>query len=109
MALPVGVIGRRRHFTETTMLSPARDIIDLLEARASTGRGAFDYVKTLFTKIIITLRRDPRFAQIPLFELELLLRNEHCEAEKILFNEMRDRVALHDAEDAVRLCLGDDQ
>jgi hypothetical protein len=43
-----------------------------------------------------------------LFELELLLANQRSEAEKILFSEMRDRVRLDDAEDAVRLCLGND-
>jgi hypothetical protein len=90
------------------VLNLSRDICDLLESRASSGRSAFEYVKTLFTQIITTLRRDPRFAEMTLFELELLLANQPSEAEKILFSEMRDRVRLDDAEDAVRLCLGND-
>jgi hypothetical protein len=38
----------------------ARDVIELLEARASNGRSAFHYVETLFTRIVAALRRDPR-------------------------------------------------
>ena len=84
-----------------------RDICDLLEARANSGRKAFQYVEALFTKVAAALRRDPRFATITLFELELLLANERCEAEKILVDEMRDRIRLDEAEDAVRCCLSD--
>jgi hypothetical protein len=87
---------------------PARDIIDLLQARASTGRNAFQIVETTFAKIIAALRRHPHFAGIRLFELELLLADERCEVEKILFNEMRDCIHLDDAEDAVRRCLPDE-
>jgi hypothetical protein len=85
-----------------------RDISDLLEARANNGHGASRYVEVLFAKIIAALRRDPRFATITLFELELLLADERNEAEKFLFNALRDRVQLDDAIDAVHRCLGAD-
>jgi hypothetical protein len=84
-----------------------RDISDLLEARADNGHGASRYVEALFAKIIAALRRDPRFANITLLELELLLADERNEAEKFLFNAFRDRVQLDEAVDAVHRCLGD--
>jgi hypothetical protein len=87
---------------------PARDIIDLLQARASSGRNAFRIAETVFTRIIVVLRRDPRFAGLSLFELELLLADEYREAEKTLFMQMRDRIHLDDAEDAVRCYLPED-
>ena len=86
---------------------PARDIIDLLQARASTGRNAFQIVETVFAKIIAKLRRDPRFDGISQFEFELLLADVSSEAEKVLFAEMHDRVLLADAEHAVHQCLGE--
>ena len=87
------------------MLTPARDIIDLLEARASSRRDAFAIAETMFTKIIAILRRDSRFAGASLFELELMLADVRSETEGLLFNEMRDRVHVDDAQDAVRCCL----
>jgi hypothetical protein len=91
------------------MSSLTRDILDLLEARASSGRDAFRISENTFTKIITVLQRDPRFAGITRFELELMLINQCREFEEILFNEMRDRIHLDDAEDAVCLCLGEDE
>ena len=38
------------------MLNFSRDICDLLQARASTGRNAFQIVETAFAKIIARLR-----------------------------------------------------
>jgi hypothetical protein len=87
---------------------PARDIIDLLQARASSGRNAFRIVETVFTDIIARLRRDPRFNGISQFDFELLLADVSNETEKLLFAELRDRIALHDAEHAVHQCLGED-
>ena len=87
---------------------PARDIIDLLQARVSSGRAASQIIDNMFENVIAVLRRDPRFAGISLFELELLFADARCEVEKILFNEMRDRIHLDDAEDAVRRCLPGD-
>jgi len=89
------------------MLNFSRDICDLLQARASTGYDAFQIVETTFAKIIAALRRDPRFTNIPVFELELLLADPRGETERTLFAEMRDRVHLDDAEDAVHLTLGE--
>ena len=90
-------------------MSTSREIIDLLEARASSGRAAFEIVQTVFVKIFAALRRDPRFAGISLLELELLIADPSRELEDTLFAALRDRVHLDDAEDAVRLCLGDEQ
>jgi hypothetical protein len=87
---------------------PARDIIDLLQARASSGRAAFEIAEQTLAKIIAALQRDSRFATVTRFELELVLMNEYRELEGILFNEMRNRIHLNDAEDAVHLCLGED-
>jgi hypothetical protein len=84
--------------------SSAREIIDLLEARASSGRVAFQISEATFAKIIAILRR--RFG-VSSFEAELLLVDVLREHEDILFAALRDQVDLDDAEDAVRLCLGD--
>jgi hypothetical protein len=88
---------------------PARDIIDLLQARASSGRNAFRIVEIVFTDIIARLRRDPRFNGVSQFELELLLADASSEAGRMLFAELHDRIALHDAEHAVHQCLGDEE
>jgi hypothetical protein len=90
------------------MINLSRDICDLLQARASTGRNAFQIVKRLFEKIIAKLRRDPRFNGVSQFEFELLLADVSSEAERVLFTEMRDRVLLADAEHAVHQCLGEE-
>jgi hypothetical protein len=87
---------------------PAGDIIDLLQARANSGRNAFRIVDSLFTKIIAKLRRDPRFDGVGQFEFELLLADVSNDAGNLLFAEMRDRVLLADAEHAVHQCLGED-
>jgi hypothetical protein len=87
-------------------MSASREIIDLLEARSSSGRDAFQITKTLFAKIITILQR--RFG-IGHSDAELLLANVIREHEDVLFNALRGRVHLDDAEDAVRLCLEDDE
>jgi hypothetical protein len=91
----------------STMLNFSRDICDLLESRASSGRDAFAIVETTFAKIIAVLRRDPRFTNIPVFELELLLADSRGETETTLFAALRDRIHLDDAEDAVHRTLGE--
>jgi hypothetical protein len=85
--------------------SSAQEIIDLLEARASSGRAAFQISETIFAKIIAVLRK--RFG-ISSFDAELLLVNVIREHEDTLFDALRGQVDLDDAEDAVRLCLGDE-
>ena len=85
---------------------PARDIIDLLQARASTGRAAFEIADNMFAKIIVVLRR--RFG-IGYLETELLLVDLIREHENTLYAALRDHIHLSDAEDAVRRCLGDDE
>jgi hypothetical protein len=87
---------------------PARDIIDLLQARASSGRNASRIVESTFVKIIAKLQRDPRFNGINQFEFELLLADVSSETEKILFAEMCNRIRLEDAEHAVHQCLGEE-
>jgi hypothetical protein len=87
---------------------PARDIIDLLQARASSGRSAYRIIETVFAKIIAKLRHDSRFAGISQFEMELLLADVSNDAGNLLFAEMRDRVLLADAEHAVHQCLGEE-
>jgi hypothetical protein len=67
---------------------------DELEAFASSGREAAHIVEELFDAIVVALRRDRRFAGIPLREFELLLADVYAEAERRLFNELRDRVHL---------------
>jgi len=85
----------------------ARDLTDLLEVRAHNGRDAYHYVETLFARIVSVLRRDPRFAGISLFELELMFADARREAENILFHAMCGRLHLDDARDAVERCLPD--
>jgi hypothetical protein len=87
---------------------PARDIIDLLQARASSGRDAFQIVEIVFAKAVAALRRDPRFNGVSQFEFELLLADVSNDAGKMLFAEMCDRILLADAEHAVYQCLGED-
>jgi hypothetical protein len=93
--------------TGSAMFNFSRDICDLLQARASTGHNAFEIVENTFAKIITILRRDPRFANISLFELELMFANVRSETEAVLFNEMHARVRLDEAEDAVHCTLGE--
>jgi hypothetical protein len=81
---------------------PASDIIDLLQARASTGRVAFEIVDDMFAKVIVVLQQ--RFG-IGYLETELLLVDLIREHENTLYAALRDHVRLSDAEDAVRLCL----
>jgi hypothetical protein len=90
------------------MINFSRDICDLLQARASTGRNAFRIVESLIAEIIAKLRRDSRFAGISQFEMELLLADVSNDAGNLLFTEMRDRVLLADAEHAVHQCLGEE-
>jgi hypothetical protein len=85
---------------------PARDIIDLLQARASSGRAAFEITDNMFAKLIVVLRQ--RF-NIGHLEAELLLADLIRELEATLYAALRDHIHLNDAEDAVRLCLGDDE
>jgi hypothetical protein len=89
------------------MINLSRDLCDLLQARASDGRKAFDIVEATFTKIITTLRRDPRFIDITAFEFELMFANLRGEIERALFGEMVARIHLDDAENAVDLVLGE--
>ena len=72
-------------FPKNRTMFPARDIIDLLQARASSGRDASRIVESLIAKIITKLQRDPRFDGVSHFEFELLLADVSSEAEKVLF------------------------
>jgi hypothetical protein len=69
---------------------------DELETFASSGREASRIVEEVFDAIVVALRRDRRFAAIPLRDFELLLADAHTDAEQRLFNELRDRVHLDD-------------
>jgi hypothetical protein len=90
-------------------MTPASNICALLQARAASGRDALEIAETTVLGIIKTLMRDARFANITRVELELLLVNERRRLEDRLFEEMRDRIHLDDAQDAVQRCLGDDE
>jgi hypothetical protein len=57
-----------------------------LEPFASTGREAARIVDELFNKIIAALRRDRRFAEIRLQELELIFADPRADAEQRLFS-----------------------
>ena len=48
--------------------------------------------------MVVALRRDRRFAGIPLREFELLFADVRTEAERRLFNELHDRVHLDDVD-----------
>jgi hypothetical protein len=67
---------------------------DELTPFANTGSEAFSIIDRFFTKVTAALRRDQRFADVPRFEIELLL----ADAQQWLFNELRDRVHLDDVD-----------
>ena len=69
-----------------------------LEPFASTGREAALILDELFNNIIAALRRDRRFAEIRLQELELIFADPRADAEQRLFDELRDRVQLGDVD-----------
>ena len=69
-----------------------------LEPFASNGREAFGIVESLFAEIVAALRRDQRFTDVRLQELELLFADARADAERRLFNELRDRVHLDDVD-----------
>jgi hypothetical protein len=71
-----------------------------LEPFASDGREAAHFVEELFDAIVVALRRDPRFAGIPLREFELLLADIRADAERRLFDQLNGRVH-HDDVDTV--------
>jgi hypothetical protein len=65
-----------------------------LEPFAATGREAFPLIADLFTGIVAALRRDCRFSDIRVSELELLLADVRADAERRLFRELHHRVHL---------------
>jgi hypothetical protein len=71
---------------------------DRLEAHAHSGREASPIVEDLFGAIVVALRRDQRFAGIPLREFDLLFADARADAERRLFNKLRDRVHLDDVD-----------
>ena len=71
---------------------------DALTPFANTGFEAYGFVDRLFTGIVTALRRDQRFAALPLSQIELLLADERADTEQQLFNELRDRVHLDDVD-----------
>jgi hypothetical protein len=73
---------------------------DELEPFACSGREASHIVEEIFDAIVVALRRDPRFTGIPLRDFELLLADVYADAERRLFNRLRDHVHL-DAVDIV--------
>jgi hypothetical protein len=99
----------QRHFSWSVeaKMNSIRDICDLMQARTSSGRAAFEIIKITVAKVIAALRRDPRFCTITSFELELLLADVHRDTGNMLFEAMHNRIHIDDAEDAVRRCLGE--
>jgi hypothetical protein len=67
-----------------------------LEPFASTGREAAHIAEEWFDAIVVALRRDPRFAGIPLREFDLLFADVHADVERRLLSQLRDRVHLDD-------------
>jgi hypothetical protein len=74
-------------------------LCDRLATYVSDGHRAYKIVDTLFSGIVVALRRDPRFRTVPIFELELLLADARADAEYHLVRELRDRVHLDDVGD----------
>ena len=56
------------------------------------GRKGYAIADGIFTDIIVSLRRDPRFRGVPIFDLELLLADARGDAEHRLIGELKDRV-----------------
>jgi hypothetical protein len=69
---------------------------DKLTIYASDGHKAYKIIDSLFAGIIVALRRDPRFRNLPVFELELLLADTRVSAERLLVRELKDRIHLDD-------------
>jgi hypothetical protein len=69
-----------------------------LEPFASTGREAPRLVEEWFDLIVVSLRRDRRFAGIPLHDFELLLADAHTHIEQCLFDRLKGRVSLDDVD-----------
>jgi hypothetical protein len=74
-------------------------LCDRLATYASDGRRAYKIVDTLFAGIIVALRRDPRFRNLRVFDLELLLADTRVNAERQLIEELKDRIHLDDVGD----------
>ncbi len=89
------------------MLNLSHDLCGLLQARASSGRGASAHSKALSDLIITSLQRDQRFAGVPRLELELLLADVQRALDDLLFEETCDRIRLDEALDAVHRVWGD--
>jgi hypothetical protein len=81
-------------------------IHDLLAARASSGRDAYEISETTFEKVNAMLRQ--RFG-VTYSQAELLLIDVAREHEQTLYVALRNRLNLDDVEDAIRLCLRDDE
>ena len=71
---------------------------DELEPFASTGREAAGIVDMFFDAAVASLRRDQRFAMVRLSEFDLLLADVRRDAERQLFNDLRDKVHLDDVD-----------
>ena len=69
---------------------------DRLANYASDGHEAYKIVDSLFAGIIVALRRDPRFSNLRVFDLELLLADARVNAERHLVGELKDRIHLDD-------------
>ena len=67
-----------------------------LEPFANSGREAAHLIEEILDSVVVALRHDRRFTGIPLSEFELLFADIHRDAERRLFNKLRDRVHLDD-------------
>jgi hypothetical protein len=75
-----------------------------LECFASDGREAARIIEDFIDAVVMALRRDQRFTNIPLSEFELLFADVHADAERRLFDELRDRIHL----DHIDYVVGDE-
>jgi hypothetical protein len=92
-AAPAGSVSATR-----STASPHWSIRHELEPFASNGGEAFEIIDSLVAEIVAALRRDQRFAAMRLQELELLFADARADAERRLFNELRDHVHLDDVD-----------
>jgi hypothetical protein len=89
--------------SEEVMMSLREYLQDL----ASDGRRAFGIVDELFSGVITTLRRDPRFRNITRSDLELLFADRRASTERRLLEELRGRVHIDDIGDVHIDDIGD--
>jgi hypothetical protein len=83
------------------------NIRDLLYDFASTGRESYALTDKALTRIIIALRRDPRFRNVKFSEFDLILADARIGTESDIANVLRGRVHIDDVEVQLADLIGD--